>query len=133
MLVAGGTAGWSAGTWFAEVVGLDGASAQIIAGLIGAGVLGAALGMLWDLIIKMLVQDDAADMLQILNRAFASLATDYMLNEKEAEAARAQIVITGSTVRDMYASGDRNGFATALIRPVIIKAVKQRTSPLLII
>lgn len=136
--VAGGTAGWIAGSAAGAKSGaiFGGFVGSIIPGVgttLGAafgGTFGAALGGLGgsftggalsgkaaQTVLDILVEDDAQEMLQIIESEFSSLAADYLLTKKEAETVsdNLQAIITVKALKDMFSSKSRNGFARSLL------------------
>ena len=74
------------------------------------------------------ISDDADDMVKIIQEVFTDMASEYLLNNKEAEKSvdRLKDKLDGKTLKDMYASSDRKEFARNLLTPIIEKEVKQR-------
>ena len=126
MLLVGGTAGWYLGNNVMGMIIAENLALSIIAGIVGAGVLGGVLSVAWDKISKIFIKDDTADMLEICNNVFADLVHDYMLNETEASTAAANISIDAQVVRSMYNSGDKAAYARDIITPQLCEIVKQR-------
>jgi len=126
MLLVGGTAGWYLGNNVVAWMLIENAVIGIIAGIIGAGVLGAGLGMIWEKIIGLFVKDDTCDMIVICNNVFAALAQDYLLNEDEARRTTENVRITPRVVQDMYAKKDKIAFAASIIAPEMDKIVSER-------
>lgn len=131
--VAGGTAGWvggaAAGAAIGSVVPVIGtAIGGTIGGLLGAFGGGSVAAKASSTIMNSFVEDDADEMQQILEERFQVLAEDYLLNQKEATeiVKDLQGVLTGSKLKDMFASSDRNRFADNTLVPLIEKVVKKR-------
>jgi len=116
MLVVGGTAGWVLGSHVGSVL-LENALLLLLAGMIGAGVLGAVLGAVAGRIITIFVQDDNADMLVICNKVYEDLAAEYALDETTQEAVADEIYICDKMLKDMFCQKDRTAFARAYIEP----------------
>ena len=74
------------------------------------------------------IEDDAEEMVRIIEKVFQELATDYLLNQKEAESIVDALKdeLTGGTLKDMFASSDRKAFAKKLLVKHIEKEVKKR-------
>ena len=115
MMLVGGTAGWVLGTEILSLL-IENAVLSILAGLIGAGVLGTALGMLWDKIIHIFWRDDTEEMLEILNHEFLRLCHHHGLNQDEAEDLSQKIIVKDQLIKDIYAQADRHGFASSVLR-----------------
>lgn len=131
--VAGGTAGWAGGAAIGASVGsmvpgIGTAIGGFIGGVAGAIGGGTAVGKATNAVTGAFIEDDADEMVRIIEGEFASLASDYLVNQKEAEkiADNLQAVLTGSTLKDMFASGNKSDFANELLKPEIEKVVKQR-------
>ncbi|MDR2167566.1 MAG: hypothetical protein LBE35_06935 [Clostridiales bacterium] len=122
MLLVGGTAGWYFGN---GVIGglFESTLVAIIFGIIGAALLGVALGAMLEKIIKRFVKDDTEDMLEICNRVFCELAENYALSGEQAQKAAEIIEIDASTVKKMYASPDKTAYACGLIEPCLKEIV----------
>ena len=102
--------------------------ARIVAGLIGAGILGAGLGVAWEKIVKRFFKDDESDMLDICNQVFDECICERCMTEQEAEEAAKEIKITSQLLRQMYAEEDREGFVRTVVDNVIDKSIP--TQPL---
>lgn len=113
----------------------------VVGGLIanGAGaVIGAAVGSIlagslsaWaaEAIIAPYYESDAEEMFNIISQEFTDLSDEYLINETEgehiAESLRTKLV--GDTLKDMYASEDRQKFAHELIEPLFEEEVSRRS------
>jgi hypothetical protein len=126
MLVVGGTAGWALGSRVGAIM-LENMILLLIAGMIGAGVLGALLGAVANRIIGLFVQDDNADMLVICNKVYDGLTEEYALSEPEISEVTEQIYICDKMLKDMFCERNREQFARAYIQPYCEEAVSQRT------
>lgn len=124
--VAGGTAGWIGGASIGAAIGttfpgignvVGGAVGAIVGSLAGGGVAGTASNAVMGLIIE----DDANDMVNIIEGVFKQLAEDYLLNHKEVEEVVEDLhkTIKGGTLKDMFASPNKEEFAEKLLRPII--------------
>ena len=116
MLMLGGTAGWYGGSYVIGIF-IENAVLGIIAGIIGAGLLGFVLGAIWEKIISIFVKDDTTAMLEICQEVFCRLAKEYSLNANQAQQAAETIKIDTNIVRQMYISQDKTTFACELIEP----------------
>ncbi|EMF21326.1 MULTISPECIES: hypothetical protein [Citrobacter] len=131
--VAGGTGGWMAGAAGGAALGslipfVGTAAGGIIGGLLGAFAGGTAANAAVSAILDEFIEDDAKEMLKIVEEAFGELAFNYLLSEQEAKS-----VIDGfkekdvpDFLRDMYASSDRPLFAKNEFEPMIINIAKNR-------
>jgi len=127
MLVVGGTAGWALGSRVGAIL-VENMILLLMAGMIGAGVLGAVLGTIANRIIGLFVQDDNTDMLVICNKVYDNLAVEYALSEPELAEVTEQIYICDKMLKDMFCDRDREGFARDYIQPFCEEAVSQRTA-----
>ena len=99
-----------------------------VGGLLGSFAGGAASSKLSNAVLGSFIEDDADEMVRIIESVFQKLALDYLLNQKEAE----NIVdalkndLTGGTLKDMFASSNRENFAKKLLIPHIEKEVNKR-------
>jgi len=131
--VAGGTGGWMAGAAGGAALGsaipiIGTAAGGIIGGLFGAFAGGSAANAAASTVLDGLIEDDAKEMLAIVEKVFGKLATDYMLNEKEAEAAIDEFksIDVPDFLRDMYAASGRKSFAKAKLKPIIENIIEKR-------
>ncbi|GAA0858552.1 hypothetical protein GCM10008916_16880 [Clostridium nitritogenes] len=131
--VAGGTAGWvggsAAGATLGSVIPIVGtAVGGIIGGLVGSVAAGAAAGKVSGKVLDTFIEDDATEMIRIIEEVFTDLASDYLLNKKEAEIIVDNLKneLSGSVLKDMFASDGRTGFAKEILVPLIEDEVKKR-------
>lgn len=131
--VAGGSAGWVGGTAAGAAIGsavpvIGTAVGGLVGGLVGAFAGGALTGKASHAVLDKFIEDDADAMVKIIEQVFTQMATDYLLNQKEAEAIIDNLkeVLTGKTLKDMFASKNRAKFAKDLLTPYIEKQVKKR-------
>ncbi|MCL2363979.1 MAG: hypothetical protein FWC71_04875 [Defluviitaleaceae bacterium] len=127
MLVVGGTAGWALGSRVGAIL-VENMILLLLAGMIGAGILGAVLGTIANRIIGLFVQDDNTDMLVICNQVYDGLAKEYALSEPEANEVADHIYICDKMLKDMFCNSDRERFAREYIKPFCEEAVSQRTA-----
>ena len=131
--VAGGTGGWMAGAAAGAAVG----SAFPIVGTVAGGIFGGIAGALFGgaaaskvsgAVLDEFITDDAEEMLDIVQEVFASISTDYLLGEKDAEKAidRFKNRDMPDFLRDMYASDDREDFAKQTLLPIVGNVAKSR-------
>ena len=126
MLLVGGTAGWYLGSGVVALVVAEGVALSVIAGILGAGLVGAGLGMMWEKVVGLFIKDDTSDMLDICNEIFCECAGQYSLNDDEANEAVDIIQIDTACVRSMYASADKQAFARSLIEPCLQEIAGRR-------
>lgn len=124
--VGGGTAGWMGGAAIGSAIfpGIG----TVVGGLIGSLGAGAMSGKVTSSILNEFVEDDADEMVKIIEGKFSDLAIDYLLTKKEAEKSVDSLkeVLDGKKLKDMYASNDRLQFAQDLLQPIIEKEVSKR-------
>lgn len=131
--VAGGTAGWvggaSAGAAIGSVIPVIGtAVGGFLGGLIGTFAAGAATSKVSNAVLGAFIEDDADEMVRIIEKVFQELASDYLLNQKEAENIVDELKdeLTGATLKDMFASSNRKRYARNLLIKPIEKEIKKR-------
>lgn len=124
--VAGGTGGWIGGAAVGSAI-LPGIG-TIVGGLVGSVVAGAAAGKATETVLGNFIEDDADEMVRIIQKEFERLAKDYLLNQKEAEKSidRLGEKLDGSILKDMYASSNRREYARNLLVPIIESEVAKR-------
>lgn len=131
--VAGGTAGWvggaAAGAAIGSVVPIIGTGiGSVVGGLAGSVMGGSTAGKISDKVMGTFIEDDANEMIRIIEKEFQILAVDYLLNQKEAEKSvdALQVKLDGKILKDMYASSNRKEFANDLLNPIIENEVSKR-------
>lgn len=124
--VGGGTGGWLAGAAAGSAV-FPGVG-TIVGGLAGSVLAGAAAGKVTNAVVGAFVEDDAEEMVKILEVVFADMACEYLLSQKEAEKSvdRLRDVLDGKILKDMYASDDRKAFARSFLEPIIERETAYR-------
>ena len=124
--VAGGTAGYLGGAAIGTAI-LPGIG-TIIGGLIGTIGAGMAANKATSSVLDSFIEDDADEMVRIIEKQYCRLATDYLLNQKEAEkvADALKNLLDGSTLKEMYSCSDREEFAVNLLTPIIEDEVALR-------
>ena len=124
--VAGGTGGLLGGAAIGSAI-MPGVGTAI-GGLLGSVAAGAAAGKVTNTVLDHFIEDDAEEMLQIIQTEFGKLANDYLLNKSEAEkvADQLSLILKPGLLKDMYASKSRNTFARNIIKPVIKSETKKR-------
>lgn len=124
--VGAGTAGWVAGAAAGSAI-LPGVG-TIIGGLIGSIFVGGTAAKVTNSVVGAFVEDDAIEMLRIIQTQFTELAGEYLLNQKEGEKAVDALAekINGKNLMDMFATSDKDGFARDMITPIIENEVSKR-------
>lgn len=131
--VAGGTGGWMAGAASgaalgSAVPGIGTAVGGVVGGLLGAFAGGAAANKLATTILDEFIEDDANQMLKIVEHVFGELAFDYLLNEDEAKTVIDEFKKKDvpNFLRSMYASNSREAFAKKDFEKIIINVISSR-------
>ena len=131
--VAAGTAGWmggaTAGAALGSVVPVIGtAVGGFVGGLIGSFAAGSVASKATTAVLDNFIEDDADEMLRIIQDEFAVLAEEYLLNQGEAEAISDELakVLTPGELKDMFASSDRKRYANCLLSKPIEAEVSRR-------
>lgn len=124
--VAGGTGGWVGGAAIGTAI-LPGVG-TVVGGIVGSLVGGSLAGKATEKVTSLIGEDDADQMVSILQKEFETLANDYLLNAKEAEKCVDLLSekLDGKTLKDMYASSNRSAFASDLLTPIIEGCTKKR-------
>ena len=139
--VAGGTVGYAGGA--AAGVALGGAIGSVIPGV--GTVAGAAVGSVVGkfigtvggsiaaseaatAVLDEFIEDDAKEMLKIVEKTFGTLCADYLLSEDEACAVLDDFrdLDLSVVLRDMYETDDRKRHARRILLPLVKEQVKAR-------
>ena len=117
--VAGGTAGYLGGAAIGTAI-LPGIG-TIVGGILGSIGAGMAANKATSSVLDSFIEDDADEMVRIIEKQYCRLATDYLLNQKEAEkvADALKNFLDGGTLKEMYSCSDREDFAVNLLTPII--------------
>ena len=104
---------------------LFGPPGAVAGGLLGGGAGGTATNKLSDIIIG---EDDAVEMLRIINKQLIPLAQSYLLSELELKNViyNLQAELEKEELKNMYASTDKEKFADELLMKIIDGVVKGR-------
>ncbi len=132
--VAGGTAGWIGGAAVGAKVGtlvLPGLGTTVgatIGGLLGS--LGAGTGASKGAaaVLDEFIEDDAKEMMALVEKVFGDLGAEYLLTKEEAMAVLEdfQTMDLPDVLRDMYAADDRDGYARGLLEPLVENRARAR-------
>lgn len=119
--VGGGTGGWVAGAALGSTI-LPGIG-TIVGGLVGSMLGGTAAGKVTNTVVGAFIEDDADEMVKIIESVFTDMASEYLLSQKEAEKSvdRLRDKLDGKMLKDMYSSDDRKKFARDILKPIIEK------------
>ena len=127
--VAGGIAGAAAaGAALGSIVPGAGTIIGGAVGLLGGLLGGLFAGSTASAVLDAFIEDDATEMLSILNEEFGEIAFDYLLSEKEANSILSELekIDIINSLRDMYAAKNRKEFAKNLLTPLVENEVKNR-------
>ena len=131
--VAGGIGGWAGGAIAGGAAGsavpiVGNVAGAIIGGIIGSIAGGSAANYAAETVLDHFIEDDAREMLTIVEDEFSQLAFDYLLNEEEAKTVidKFKELDIPDILRDMYAANDKNSFARELFESNVLKIVKNR-------
>lgn len=124
--VVGGTGGWLAGSAIGSAIcpGIG----TFVGGLIGSTGVGTVAEKASETIVGEFIEDDATEMVTILEKVFEKMVKEYLLNQKEVEKSvdRLQDKLNGKILKNMYASDNRDEFARELLKSIIEKQVAMR-------
>lgn len=124
--VAGGYIGWYLGAGIGSMVA---PGAGTVAGGIGGSLaIGGVAGFATEKVLSLVIKDDADKMVEIIQADFQQMASDYLINEDEAEQITAKLSeeLSGDTLKDMFKSEDREAFAEELLEPLFSEQVAAR-------
>lgn len=126
--VVSGTGGWMTGAAAGSMI-LPGVG-TVVGGLIGSVGAGMMAGKATDAVLGVFIEDDAKEMVRIIEEVFTDMVSEYLLNQKEAEKSVDKLgeKLTGKLLKDMFASTDRKLFARNLLTPIIENEVSKRHS-----
>ena len=127
LLLVGGTAGWVIGNDVIGAVLLENMVLGIIAGVVGAGLVGGLLGAAWEYGVKLFLSDDSEDMLEICTCVFAELCEKCSLNTSETTEAKLLLHLDARLMSEMFSQKDRDAFARRLIEPCVEEVIRRRS------
>jgi hypothetical protein len=84
--------------------------------------------VLSSVVLNEFIEDDADEMVRTIEEVFVELAEDYLLNQQEVENIIDSLKtdLTGSTLKDMFASSNRRVFARNLMKEHVKDELKNR-------
>ena len=123
--VAGGALGATVGGAIGATLGPVGLVAGNILGGMAGGVVSAAFA---SEVASGYMEDDQVRMLRIVNVQVEYLATLFLLTADEVNnlASNLDRILTPKTFEVLHAKGNKRAYANQLIKPVVIRIVKQR-------
>lgn len=103
----------------------------VVVGIILSLAAGWGGGIATDKLLSYVTEDDADEMYRILEKEFAQLCEDYMVNESEMENIVDEFSNTlgsynSDVFKDMYQSEDREQYAVNILEPLFEKEVAKR-------
>lgn len=92
---------------------------------VGSMAGGVAAGSGANKALNEFIEDDAVEMVRIINRRFIPLAQEYLLNEEETDLVLEDLKkeLEQGSLLDMFASSDREYFADNMLRRIIDKRI----------
>ncbi len=113
-------------------------SAAPIVGTVAGGIIGGLIGSFAgatagtsaaEVVLDQFIEDDANEMMKIVEEVFSKLAFNYLLNEKEANKAIEKILKKDvpELLKNMFASNNREKYATDRIENIIISIIEKRS------
>lgn len=127
--VGAGCAGWVGGAAIGTAIfpGV-GTAVGIVGGLIGSVAAGAIAGKAANAVTGVFIEDDAEEMVRIIQDVFKDMAEEYLLSKNEAEKCvdKLKEKLDGKKLKDMFASSNRKQFARDILTPIVETEVKKR-------
>lgn len=140
--IAGGTGGWIGGAALGGKAGaaigsflapgpgtaVGAAIGSTIGGLAGSFGGGSLAASASGKALGYFIEDDADEMVKIIQEVFTELANDYLINNKEAEdiTIALQSILDGKLLKEMYASTNHEQFAKDLLIGLFEDASRNR-------
>lgn len=127
--VAGGGAGWMGGAAAGAAIGsavpiIGTAAGGLIGGLAGAFFGSTAASKVSQAVTDQIIEDDAKEMVRILESVFPGVANEYILNKSETK--QVSDKLSGDDFKNMYASNSRKTFARDLLSKYAAQVVRGR-------
>ena len=125
--VAGDGAGWMAGAAAGSMI-LPGVG-TVVGAFVGSMAGGTAASKVSGAVLNEFIEDDADEMLEIIQEVFAQLCEEFLITQDEAETLveGLQNALTGNVLKDMYASYDKEEFVREMLTDDFEDVAKQRT------
>lgn len=120
--------GAAAGAALGSIVPGIGTVIGTVGGVAGSLIGGATAGKLSSKVTSEFLEDDADEMVKIMQEVFTDMSSEYLLNNKEAEKSvdKLKEKLDGKKLKDMYASSDRKQFARKMLIPIIESEIAKR-------
>ena len=124
-IIAGGI-GWAIGTAVGTII-QPGFGTKLGGALAAVG-FGTTVGKITNKITGKYIEDDAVELMKIIEKVLKEEAEEYLLTKNEGEKIVDSLTATlsGKFLRDMFASKDREEFARNALIPIIEKQVEKR-------
>lgn len=133
--VAGSVAGWAGGASTGAAIGsivpgIGTAVGGLVGAVIGSFFGGKAANVVSTSVTDIFIEDDAKQMLSILEQVFQDFAVNYLLNTDECTELADELkpMLTGTFLKDLYAQSDREAFLYMLLKPMVEKICQKRKS-----
>lgn len=126
---AGGTTGFLLGKYALKLIFPQaGKVIGIIVAIVGSTAGGAAGGALAKKTVGKFVEDDAVQLVGLIEDSFCACVQDYLLSEEEAEIILDDIAktLTGEALMDMFASPDHSAYAEELVYSKAERVIRGR-------
>ncbi len=132
--VAGGSVGWLLGSAAGASIGsaiprVGPGLARAIGGVTGAIVFGSGASRAPGAVVDRFIEDDAEEMMGIIEESFGELAHRYVLGEREASAVLDGLLGTDDlprSLRHMFAAENRSEFAREWLCPLVRQQAWER-------
>ncbi|WP_137655269.1 hypothetical protein [Bifidobacterium moukalabense] len=124
--VGAGSAGWVGGAALGTMI-MPGVG-SIVGGLIGSMSGGVAAGALTNKVVGHFIKDDAEEMQHIIQKQVEAMCVDNLMNNDEVK----ELVnglsgkLSGSKLKDMYVSKDRERFVEKMAAPLLDEILAKR-------
>lgn len=129
--VGGGTAGGLGGAALGGLLltPIIGPAGPVVGLWVGGFVGGSAGGYAGNKVMNKFIEDDAIEMVRIINERFVPLVQNYLLNKEELNIVldELQIALEKEKLLEMFVSKNRNQFADEMITEIIEKVVCWRS------
>lgn len=124
--VAGGAAGGYGGAALGSLIAPGAGTA--IGAILGSVASGTLTSYAAELLIAPFYESDAEEMFKIINDEFVILSQEYLINENEGITITDKLKskLAGDTLKDVYASKNRNKMARELMEPLFIEQAETR-------
>jgi hypothetical protein len=124
--VTGGAGGYAIGAGIGTAIfpGIG----TVVGGLLGGFLAGSAASSASQLALDSFIENDADEILKIIESELMTLAFDYLLSEFEIQTTleKLQSLNFESKLQDIYAANDRSDQARSLLEPLVIEIVQRR-------